>query len=111
MLSRSVDCAAAPNRSDDLFLHENALRRQDQILPKPGHRRWSPDALVGKGAKGRVEDGRGNLRHAATPRFPSPLIERSVRISRTALSDWFHREAHGAADKGKRSRRSRRCSP
>jgi hypothetical protein len=44
MLSRSVDCAAAPNRTDDLFLHENALRRQDQILPKPGQRRWSlPD--------------------------------------------------------------------
>ena len=32
---------------------------------------------------GRVEDGRGSLGHAATPRFPSPLIERSVRISRT----------------------------
>ena len=59
----------------------------------------------------RVEDGRGNLGHAATPRFPSPLIERSVRISRTALSDWLHREAHGAADMGKRSSRSRRCSP
>ena len=29
----------------------------------------------------RVEYGRGNLGHAATPRFPSPLIERSVRIS------------------------------
>ena len=26
---------------------------------------------------------------------------RSVRISRTALSDWLHREAHGAADTGK----------
>jgi hypothetical protein len=30
---------------------------------------------------------------------------------RTALSDWLHREAHGPADTGKRSRRSRRCSP
>ena len=28
------------------------------------------------------------------PRFPSPLIERSVRFSRTALSDWFHIEAY-----------------
>jgi hypothetical protein len=27
---------------------------------------------------GRVEDGRGNLGHAATPRFPSPLIEPDV---------------------------------
>ena len=52
----------------------------------------------------RVEDGRDSLGHAATPRFPSPLIERSVRISRTALSDWLHREAHGAADTGKRSK-------
>ena len=26
------------------------------------------------------------------PRLPSPLIERSMRISRTTLSDWFHRE-------------------
>jgi hypothetical protein len=31
---------------------------------------------------GRVEDGRGSLGHAATLRFPSPLIEPDVRISR-----------------------------
>src|SRR5260370_2950820 len=37
----------------------------------------------------RVEEGRGfRLRQS---RFPSPLIERSMRISRTTLSDWFHR--------------------
>jgi hypothetical protein len=29
--------------------------------------------------------------------FPSPLIERSMRISRTTLSDWFHR-GHTTAD-------------
>src|ERR1035438_2402213 len=28
-------------------------------------------------------------------RFPSPLIEPDVRISRIRLSDWFHYEAHG----------------
>src|SRR4029453_6556862 len=28
------------------------------------------------------------------PRFPSPLIERSVRFSRTALSGWFHVKAY-----------------
>ncbi len=28
----------------------------------------------------------------ALPRFPSPLVERSVRISRTTLSDWLHRK-------------------
>src|SRR5580704_15374770 len=44
--------------------------------------------------RGRVEDGRGSLRHAATLRFPSPLIEPDVRISRIRLSDWLHREAH-----------------
>jgi hypothetical protein len=27
-------------------------------------------------------------------RFPSPLIEPDVRISRIRLSDWLHREAH-----------------
>ena len=41
------------------------------------------------------EDGRGGLGHAATPRFPSPLIKPDVRISRIRLSDWFHRAAHG----------------
>jgi hypothetical protein len=30
---------------------------------------------------GRVEDGRGSLGHAATPRFPSPLIEPDRQIS------------------------------
>jgi hypothetical protein len=44
---------------------------------------------------GRVEDGRGNLGHAATLRFPSPLIEPDVPISGIRLSDWLHREAHG----------------
>src|ERR687884_770173 len=46
---------------------------------------------------GRVEDGRGGLGHPASPRFPSPLIERSMRISRTTLSDWLHRNAHDVA--------------
>ena len=35
-------------------------------------------------ALGRVEDGRGGLGHAATPRFPSPLIKPDVRICRVA---------------------------
>src|SRR3954454_24873719 len=43
----------------------------------------------------RVEDGRGGLGHAATLRFPSPLIKPDVRISRIRLSDWFHLAAHG----------------
>src|SRR6476661_112058 len=42
--------------------------------------RYAPIATkfrsVGKGRDGRVEDGRGNLGHSATPRFPSPLIGR-----------------------------------
>ena len=33
--------------------------------------------------------------HAATLRFPSPLIEPDVPISGIRLSDWLHREAHG----------------
>ena len=43
---------------------------------------------------GRVEDGRGSLGRVATLRFPSPLIEPDVRISRIRLSDWLHRKAH-----------------
>src|SRR3954468_5751619 len=43
----------------------------------------------------RVEDGRGGLGHAASLRFPSPLIKPDVRISRIRLSDWFHLTAHG----------------
>jgi hypothetical protein len=55
---------------------------------------------IGFDCFGRVEDGRGSLGHAATLRFPSPLIEPDVRISRIRLSDWLHREAHGARDQG-----------
>ena len=44
---------------------------------------------------GRVEDGRGGLGHAATLRFPSPLLKPDVRISRIRLSDWFQPAAHG----------------
>ncbi len=63
---------------------------------------------VGLGS--RVEEGRGGGRlpvamagaFAAAPqsglpwpRFPSPLIEPDVRLSRIRLSDWLHRKAHG----------------
>ena len=41
--------------------------------------------------------------HAATLRFPSPLIKPDVRISRIRLSDWLHRKAH-AGDLGRRLR-------
>jgi len=43
----------------------------------------------------RVEERRGGLGHAATLRFPSPLIERNVPISSTTLSDWLRRRTHG----------------
>jgi hypothetical protein len=58
--------------------------------PLPGDRRFRP---------GRVEDGRGSLGHAATLRFPSPLIKPNVPISGIRLSDWLHREAHGESPK------------
>ena len=51
---------------------------------------------------GRVEDGRGRLGHVATRRFPSPLIEPDVPISGIRLSDWFHREAHGERNPGRK---------
>src|SRR5262249_54883467 len=43
------------------------------------------------GREGRVEDGRGRLGHAATRRFPSPLVEPDVPISGIRLSDGLHR--------------------
>src|SRR3954452_4899573 len=51
----------------------------------------------------RVDDARGGLGHAATLRFPSPLIKPDVRISRIRLSDWFHRAAHGGAPSAERA--------
>ena len=41
---------------------------------------------------GRVEKRRGGLGFVSKPalRFLFPLIERNVRISRIALSDWLH---------------------
>src|SRR5262249_30790911 len=60
---------------------------------------------------GRVEYGRGRLGHAATRRFPSPLVEPDVPISGIRLSDWLHREAHNGTVRGRRSRRSRPSSP
>jgi hypothetical protein len=44
---------------------------------------------------GRVEEGRGGLRHCQLLRFPSPLIKPDVRISRIRLSDWIHRISFG----------------
>ena len=68
-----------------------------------------PEARDGTSA-GRVEDGRGGLGHSASPRFPSPLIERSVRISRTTLSDRLHRKAHDKArDRSRLSGGRRLC--
>src|SRR5262245_27007955 len=68
------------------------------------------DDLPHRAAAGRVVDGRGSLGHAATLRFPSPLIEPDVPISGIRLSDWLHREAHGATVRA-RSRRSTPRSP
>src|SRR6185503_7804487 len=67
-------------------------------LPDQSTTLWVEPSSTGdtrrRGAR-RVEDGRGGLGHAATLRFPSPLIKPDVRISRIRLSDWFHRAAHG----------------
>src|SRR3954452_16691878 len=67
--------------------------RAARQLPAQPTTRWVVPSSTGKprrlGAR-RVEDGRGGLGHAATLRFPSPLIKPDVRISRIRLSDWFH---------------------
>src|SRR4029450_5069139 len=66
------------------------VKRSNVRFPSCGHA-----AALALGSYGRVEDGRGRLGHAATLRFPSPLIEPDVPISGIRLSDWLHREAHG----------------
>ena len=48
----------------------------------------------------------GALADNAPARFPSPLIEPDVRISRIRLSDRFHRQTHGQAPRCTR----RRCN-
>src|SRR5262249_22783336 len=62
----------------------------------------NPGGAIGGGSIGRVEDGRGRLGHAATLRFPSPLVEPDVPISGIRLSDWLHREAHNGTVRGRR---------
>ena len=52
----------------------------------------------------RVEDGRGGLGHAATLRFPSPLIKPDVRVARIRLSDWLRVKAHGGGPRCTRRR-------
>src|SRR3954453_19877503 len=80
--------------------------RTARQLPAQPTTRWVEPSSTGKprrqGAR-RVEDGRGGLGHAATLRFPSPLIKPDVRISRIRLSDWFHRAAHGGAPSAERA--------
>jgi hypothetical protein len=76
---------------------ESLVSGRTSALASCGHAR-----RIGLGRLGRVEDGRGSLGHAATLRFPSPLIEPDVRISRIRLSDWLRREAHGAITDRKR---------
>src|SRR6476619_4056445 len=61
--------------------------RTARQLPAQPTTRWVEPSSTGKprppGAR-RVEDGRGGLGHAATLRFPSPLIKPDVRICRVA---------------------------
>jgi hypothetical protein len=71
----------------------------------------SPPSQIAWRLCGRVEDGRGRLGHAATRRFPSPLVEPDVPITGIRLSDWLHREAHNGTVRGRRSRRSRPSPP
>ena len=59
-----------------------------QVLPTTSWVGPSSTGVSRRWGARRVEERRGV---AIAIRFPSPLIERSMRISRTTLSDWFHR--------------------
>ena len=80
-----------------------AARRAKSLLVASGHplHFHKRTAFVGNAGRHipqrrcRVEEGRGGLGRLASPRFPSPLIEPAVRISRIRLSDWLHLKAHG----------------
>ena len=64
-------------------------------LPAHFRRQCSDRAIQCSQASGcRVEERRGGLRHCQSLRFPSPLIEPDVRISRIRLSDWLRDKAH-----------------
>ena len=54
----------------------------------------------------RVEERRGDLGHAATFRFLSPLIKPDVPVSGIRLSDWIHCRAHGSGPRCTRRSRS-----
>ncbi len=56
--------------------------------------------------RSRVEERRGNLSHAATLRFLSPLIKPDVPVSGIRLSDWIHCRAHGSGPRCTRRSRS-----
>jgi hypothetical protein len=60
---------------------------------------------------GRVEQRGGSLGHAASPRFPCPLIKPDGPISGIRLSGWLHRRAHGGSPRCTRLSRSTPSSP
>jgi hypothetical protein len=59
----------------------------DRFCPREGGLPWRPAVESKKGA---VTGG-----HAASSRFPSPLIEPDLQISPIRLSDQLHLKAHG----------------
>ena len=65
-------------------------RRLDALRGPPEGRGFSP-ALPHPWVESRM----GAVGATKPPRFPSPLIEPDVRISRIRLSDKIHDEAHG----------------
>jgi hypothetical protein len=86
--NRIAGCTAHPRSATGQRRRSSPRPQCPQLPPIAGIRLIPNDRRLG-----RVEDGRGSLGHAATLRFPSPLIEPDVRISRIRLSDRLHREA------------------
>lgn len=106
----SIPLAAPPNPTTKSNRYAARLRKGDLRIGRVEKRR------VG-GRRGEVLLA-GGFRQMPVPqsapllRFLFPLIERNVRISRIALSDWLHvRPTAGTLDRGKRSRRMRPSSP
>jgi hypothetical protein len=76
------DSIGGANQGFGQLTNRCRMRRQ---LSQCGHA-----VALALGSNGRVEDGRGSFSHAATLRFPSPLIEPDVPISGIRLSDVKH---------------------
>ena len=80
--------------SPQRITHSEAFVLQCNSLTR-WSRGWARSSQgIGESAVDRLFSQNAGAPIQSMPRFPHPLIEPDVRISRIRLSDWFHAEAH-----------------